>query len=66
MDTGDEFHHPLALAGWHPDAAALRYAPGYFATGAVQGYSIDALAMARPALAAGHRRATGRGVAEAA
>ena len=38
---GEPCHHPLRLERWHADAAALVYAPGYFATGTVQGYAID-------------------------
>ena len=39
--AGEPCHHPLRVERWHTDAAALAYAPGYFATGAVQGYAID-------------------------
>lgn len=45
MTGGDRRYRPLRLDGWHPDAAALAYAPGYFATGQVQGYALDAVGM---------------------
>lgn len=32
---------------WHESHCAFRYAPGYFATGAVRGYALDAVAMRR-------------------
>ncbi len=53
---GDKYYSPLALAGWHEDAAAFRYAPGYFATGEVQGYSLDAAAAQPDIVSLGLRR----------
>ena len=35
-------HYPMAIERWHTDAPAFTYAPGYFATGEVRGYVIDA------------------------
>lgn len=53
---GDRHYSPLDLDGWHEDAPAFRYAPGYFATGEVVGYSLDAVSMQRDVLALGLRR----------
>ena len=39
-------HQPLTIERWHRDAPAFTYAPGYFATGQVCGYAIDARPMA--------------------
>ena len=38
-------HQPLTIERWHRDAPAFTYAPGYFATGQVCGYAIDARPM---------------------
>ena len=54
--AGAPCHHPLRLAGWHADAAARTYAPGYFATGDVQGYTIDGAAAQDRFVTTGRRR----------
>lgn len=37
----------FAIDEWHEWHCAFRYAPGYFATGAVRGYALDAVALRR-------------------
>lgn len=37
----------FSIDEWHESHCAFRYAPGYFATGAVRGYALDGVAMRR-------------------
>lgn len=50
---GDHLHYgALAIGGWHDGAPAFQYAPGYFATGQVVGYSLDGVGLGRDLRAA--------------